>query len=319
MELSTTLLAWGTATLLTIAVVIFKRASLAKDLRLTAESKRRQLKRQCDDKRAREALNIRREELQLSEELEQEELTLVEKEEALELYRAEQTSKERRHEIEIQAIDQELDDLEGNVSDLGKTLTETQDRVAKLSANHPQQLETIALTTTEAMTEELISSSKGNYLSRLEQRRTQEKEDNERKGPLAARRILGLTLNRYDGIGHLERVTNQFEMPQKAFEVLRDSSTPIAQQLSEDLDVELWDRGSNIIGIRGENPLGREAARRVLTRLSQNWTTDPRASSDSVTGSVDSLTTKCSRPATKQFARLRWKIFTLRLFRWWDV
>ena len=76
MELSTTLLAWGTATLLTIAVVIFKRASLAKDLRLTAESKRRQLKRQCDDKRAREALNIRREELQLSEELEQEELTL---------------------------------------------------------------------------------------------------------------------------------------------------------------------------------------------------------------------------------------------------
>ena len=172
-------------------------------------------------------------------------------------------------------IDQELDDLEGNVSDLGKTLTETQDRVAKLSANHPKQLETIALTTTEAMTEELISSSKGNYLSRLEQRRTQEKEDNERKGPLAARHILGLTLNRYDGIGHLERVTNQFEMPQKAFEVLRDSSTPIAQQLSEDLDVELWDRGSNIIGIRGENPLGREAARRVLTRLSQNWTTDP--------------------------------------------
>ena len=93
MELSTTLLAWGTATLLTIAVVIFKRASLAKDLRLTAESKRRQLKRQCDDKRAREALNIRREELQLSEELEQEELTLAEKEEALELYRAEQTAK----------------------------------------------------------------------------------------------------------------------------------------------------------------------------------------------------------------------------------
>ncbi|MEC8051569.1 MAG: HDIG domain-containing metalloprotein [Myxococcota bacterium] len=274
MELSTTLLAWGTATLLTIAVVIFKRASLAKALRLTAESKKRQFKRQYDDKRAREALNLRREELKLSEELEQQELVLTDKEEALELYQAEQTAQERQHEIEIQAIDQELDELEENVNDLGNTLIKTRDRAADLQSHHTHQLETIALTNAEAVTQELISSSKGNYLSRLEQRKAQDKEDNERKGPLAARRILGLTLNRYDGIGHLERVTNQFEMPPKAFEVLRDSSTPMAQQLSEELDVELWDRGSNVIGIRGENPLGREAARRVLTRLSQNWTTD---------------------------------------------
>ena len=274
MELSATLLAWGTTTLLTIAVIIFKRASLAKALRLTVESKRRQLKRQCDDKRSREALHIRREELRLSEELEQQERALAEKEEALELYRAEQTSKKRQQEIELQAIDQEVDELADSVSDLGKTLMETQDRAAELRTHHGHQLETIALTNAEAITEALISSSKGNYLSRLEQRKTQDREDRERRGPLSARRILGLTLNRYDGIGHLERVTNQFEMPQKAFELLRDSSTPIAQQLSEELDVELWDRGSNIIGIRGENPLGREAARRVLTRLSQNWTTD---------------------------------------------
>ena len=217
-------------------------------------------------------------------------------------------------------IDQELDDLEGNVSDLGKTLTETQDRVAKLSANHPQQLETIALTTTEAMTEvTLISSSKGNYLSRLEQRRTQEKEDNERKGPLAARRILGLTLNRYDGIGHLERVTNQFEMPQKAFEVLRDSSTPIAQQLSENLDVELWDRGSNIIGIRGEKSARQGSSTTRLNTLIPKL--DNRSTRvERLCHRVNrQLTTRCSRPATKQFARLRWKIFILRLFRWWDV
>ena len=223
MELSTTLLAWA-ATLLTIAVVIFKRASLAKALRLTAESKKRQFKRQYDDKRAREALNLRREELKLSEELEQQELVLTDKEEALELYQAEQTAQERQHEIEIQAIDQELDELEENVNDLSNTLIKTRGRAADLQSHHTHQLETIALTNAEAVTQELISSSKGNYLSRLENRKAQDKEDYERKGPLAARRILGLTLNRYDGIGHLERVTNQFEMPQK-----RSKSSAIPQ------------------------------------------------------------------------------------------
>ena len=61
----------------------------------------------------------------------------------------------------------------------------------------------------------------------------------------------------------------------KAFDLLCDATSPIGRLLSEELDVELWNKSGNIIGIRGENPLGREAARRVLTRLSQNWTADP--------------------------------------------
>jgi ribonuclease Y len=80
------------------------------------------------------------------------------------------------------------------------------------------------------------------------------------------RAVMGLAAQRYTGVGHLERVQNVFELPSgRTFEAYADPQHPCHLHLAETIPCELLpnnERGT--ITIRGEDPLAREMARRVL-------------------------------------------------------
>lgn len=272
MEFSAWLLPWSIGLLTSLAVALYRRKSASNNHQRANDAKNKRTDRQVSDLVSREKLKARRTQLEVIKTLENEEQQLLSQEAEMAGLVDSQTRAAHQTSSQLQTIRDELKDLESTFNSLTRETEVTLTASNDVTKGFLPTLESIAQSPSDVLTEQLVENSKSNYLGRLETRKNILRENIENNGAQAARRILGLTLNRFDGVGHLERVSNQIEVPPTAFDILRDPSTDITRHICESLDVELWDKGGNTIGIRGENPLGREAARRTLTRLSQNWT-----------------------------------------------
>jgi len=90
-----------------------------------------------------------------------------------------------------------------------------------------------------------------------------------------ATRLLGTVLERYDGMGHLERIQNTVEIPDaKTVAALADTSSPASQAFRDETNCELvCDTELNTVTVRGDDPLGREIARRVVRQIANRPTT----------------------------------------------
>ena len=275
MELSAGLITGGICALLTLTFNFLSRSSNQKAKLSARDAKLKRVTRQCSELLSRQELNSRRRQLEIIGALAREEEVLLGDEERFADARATHDTRNRQRKSELQRLEREISELKSQVASLNHTISTKQELTKKVQDSFTSDLETVAKTDSDTVAANLVERSKENYLRRLQTRRKTAREEIESNATPAARRVLGLTLNRYDGIGHLERISNHIEMPNKGFDLLRDPASELSRHINETLDVELWDKGENHIGIRGENPLGREAARRVLTRLSQNWTDKP--------------------------------------------
>jgi ribonuclease Y len=85
----------------------------------------------------------------------------------------------------------------------------------------------------------------------------------------ASRRIMAAAIDRYNGFGHLERVQNTISIPDRpTLLALTDPTADAYQVFIEEVGCELLaDEVAQTLTIRGDDPLGREIARRVLRQL----------------------------------------------------
>ena len=85
----------------------------------------------------------------------------------------------------------------------------------------------------------------------------------------AAARVMALAVDRYDGIGHLERIQNSISVESQRLRLsLSDPDSPIYRAFVDAVGCELNnDDEQAMLTVRGDNPLARELARRLLRQI----------------------------------------------------
>ena len=84
-----------------------------------------------------------------------------------------------------------------------------------------------------------------------------------------SRRVMQVTIERYDGASHLERVQNSIPLTDpQSFAALLDPTGPCRVAFLEEVGCELvLDEAQLMVTVRGDDPLAREVARRVLRQV----------------------------------------------------
>lgn len=95
---------------------------------------------------------------------------------------------------------------------------------------------------------------------------------------IASRRIMAVAVDRYDGVGHLERSQNTIQVPdRRTLLTLADTGGAAYAAFLEVVGCELWcDEEAQTLTIRGDDPLGREISRRVLRQLANRSISSPQ-------------------------------------------
>jgi ribosomal protein L30 len=84
-----------------------------------------------------------------------------------------------------------------------------------------------------------------------------------------AARIMGTVVDRYAGVSHLERVQNAIPIPdERTLSAFAAPDSPSHAAFTEAIGCELYcDETAGTATVRGDDPLGREVARRVLRQI----------------------------------------------------
>lgn len=83
-----------------------------------------------------------------------------------------------------------------------------------------------------------------------------------------AKRLLTLAMDRYHGVGHLERVQNAFSVARPGLAALCDAGDVLHQAFVQASGCELWHDGeAQSLIVRGDDPLARELGRRLMRQL----------------------------------------------------
>jgi len=112
-------------------------------------------------------------------------------------------------------------------------------------------------------------------LARLESQQHARFQLQELKGsaPQRARRAMAIASDRYSGVGHLERIQNTILVGKsKALSALADADSQQARLFSQEVGCTLCFAGADFaktLTVRGNDPLAREIARRVLKQIGQ--------------------------------------------------
>lgn len=163
---------------------------------------------------------------------------------------------------QLQDYRQELRDLENTVNQLTHTYNQA---VAKGKSELELKCGQTTIEVRNQLVREAIEKAELNVLMRL---RENEATQNE-MAAIESRRIMQTVIERYDGASHLERVQNTIyiEDPQ-AFAAMLDPAGACRVAFFEETACELvLDEEQHNITVRGEDPLAREIARRILVQL----------------------------------------------------
>lgn len=91
----------------------------------------------------------------------------------------------------------------------------------------------------------------------------------EERASTDAKRLLTLAMDRYHGVGHMERIQNTFSFAQNpGLAPLRDAEGPLHLAFVQASGCELWHDGEqSTLTVRGDDPLSREVGRRLMRQL----------------------------------------------------
>lgn len=111
----------------------------------------------------------------------------------------------------------------------------------------------------------------------LQKRLSQQRQWLEQNAVMEARRQMAAAVDRYNGVGHLERIQNSIPIADAATrEALSDPNGRAHQIFRADIGCELWSEAqSDALTVRSDDPLAREIARRVLRQLANRAISDP--------------------------------------------
>jgi ribonuclease Y len=117
----------------------------------------------------------------------------------------------------------------------------------------------------------------GRYELTTARRLRRSQEHNEQNAVVLARRVMAVAVDRYHGVGHLERIQNTIFIPdRRTLLALGDPTGPAHTIFVERIGCELWcDEAAGALTVRGDDPLGREVARRVLRQLANRSISEP--------------------------------------------
>ena len=140
-----------------------------------------------------------------------------------------------------------------------------------------QGLEERASLTREAALSRTIRERVGRFELATARRLRRAEEQIEQNAVPQSRRVMTVAVDRYQGVGHLERIHNTIAIPDRAtLLALGDPGGPAYAVFQERIGCELWcDEEGGSLTVRGDDPLAREVARRVLRQLANRAIGDP--------------------------------------------
>lgn len=154
-----------------------------------------------------------------------------------------------------------------------RTLEVESERLSRAAAGKDSErlvaLETKSGTVRDELREQLVREQVGKIeLSALMRLREREAAT-EVAAPLESRRVMQLAIERYDGASHLERTHNSIPIEQREmFALLADATGACHVAFVAESGCELvCDEPSRSATVRGDDPLARELARRVVRQL----------------------------------------------------
>ncbi len=149
-------------------------------------------------------------------------------------------------------------------------------RVTELEAERRQRLEAASGATREDLRDATVEAVLSRAVLEVKERLRQEEIALKELAPLQAQRVMATVMERYNGIGHLERVHNTVTVEDpKSFEALADPAAAAHLRFVELVGCELHaDADARSLTVRGDDPLAREVGRRVLRRLIERGPVD---------------------------------------------
>lgn len=139
-------------------------------------------------------------------------------------------------------------------------------------------LERIAQCTHDAAREETAAGLVEQLRIDVQRRRARQQEELESRAADEARRLLAIAAQRLEGEAHLERFANTIAMPEGTLaNSLATEDHELARALHDELATHVSHAGSGEhhgLAIHCEDPVAREAARRLLRQLAHRPTTD---------------------------------------------
>jgi ribonuclease Y len=172
--------------------------------------------------------------------------------------------------------EKDLDELQAEITARQKALFDLRNRVSQIRAETEADYATLrgrleeraeikVRQVIDSLLNEAVVSSELKAQMRVRDAEAAATEDSAR----AAARIMALAVDRYDGIGHLERIQNSIAIESQRLRLsLSHPESPLCHAFVEAVGCELNnDDEQAILTVRGDDPLAREVARRLLRQI----------------------------------------------------
>jgi ribonuclease Y len=245
---------------------------------------------------------------------------------------AQRRSLEREDEEELAAERQELDDFAAELDERDEVLAnreadagelqaeveakefaveETTARAERLGAQAREardalvlQLEENSGKTRDQLLEQIVHDRVSKARLQAQMRLRQVEEEQTTEAAAHAERIVTIAIDRYNGVGHLERIQNAIPIrDRKTLDAFATEGSPALRVFAEEVDCELiTDFDAGTATVRGDDPLAREVARRVLRQIANRSIRSPdrvRSIARQVKGEVDREVQNAGRKAVR--------------------
>ncbi len=172
-------------------------------------------------------------------------------------------------EQELEGTERELDKRQERLRQLHAERSRLDEQAADIVARRLSALETKAQATATELRGQLVDEAVARAEHAAQRRlRTTELQAQE-AAVVEARRTMAAAIERYSGVGHLERVQNTITVEDAGMlRTLGDSNSAAWTAFAEESGCELLlDEEARALVVRGDDPLAREVARRALKQL----------------------------------------------------
>jgi ribonuclease Y len=142
---------------------------------------------------------------------------------------------------------------------------------------HRAKLEEVGGLTADAAIEQIVKEQVEHAQHRAQMQLHQQEELAKEDATGDARRVMATVVDRLTSESHLERVQNVIEIPDsRTLAVYADATSPAYRTFLEETGCDLMcDEPTRTATVRGDDPLGREVARRVLRQIANRSISAP--------------------------------------------
>lgn len=172
-------------------------------------------------------------------------------------------------EQDLRDTEAEIAETDESLRQLRARLQETKSRLAEVQESIPLAVEGRAGISRAELIEQTVTLQVSRAELRRRKRHRALAEEEREDAPRNAREIMAAASDRFDGVGHIERVQNTFPVPSpRTLLELTDPGGRSHRVFQEETGCELHhDTEDGTLSVSGDDPLARETARRVLAQL----------------------------------------------------